>query len=125
MAVGVGMGTVLPVTTVAIQNAVELHQLGTATATMNFFRQLGGAFIVAIFGTIVLNGAGISGPIDGARHRRIVRQLVSAFRAVFLTAAGSVLGCLLFLMRMEEKPLQERRPDLLAETGAELTPQEE
>jgi Major Facilitator Superfamily len=39
--VGVGMGAVLPVTTMAIQNAVELHQLGTATGTMNFFRSLG------------------------------------------------------------------------------------
>jgi hypothetical protein len=91
---------------------------------MNFFRQLGGAFIVAIFGTIVLNGAGISGT-EMAHGIVETPELVSAFRAVFLTAAGGVLGCLLFLMRMEEKPLQERRPDLLAETGAELTPQEE
>jgi EmrB/QacA subfamily drug resistance transporter len=122
--ISIGLGTVLPVTTVAIQNAVHLHELGTATASMNFFRQLGGAFIVAIFGTIVLNGAGISGT-EMAHGIVETPELVSAFRAVFLTAAGGVLGCLLFLMRMEEKPLQERRPDLLAETGAELTPQEE
>ena len=55
-AVGMGMGAVLPVTTVAIQNAVELHQLGTATGTMNFFRSLGGAVAVAVFGAIVLGG---------------------------------------------------------------------
>ncbi|MCX7348239.1 MAG: MFS transporter, partial [Alphaproteobacteria bacterium] len=36
--ISIGLGTVLPTTTVAIQNAVELHQLGTATGTMNFFR---------------------------------------------------------------------------------------
>ncbi len=59
--ISIGLGTVLPVTTVCIQNAVGVHELGTATASMNFFRQLGGAFIVAIFGTIVLNGAGLSG----------------------------------------------------------------
>ncbi len=29
---------------------------------------------------------------------------------------------MLFLLRMEEKPLLERRPDVMAETGAELTP---
>jgi hypothetical protein len=44
---------------------------------------------------------------------------------VFLTSAAGVLICMLFLLRMEEKPLLTRRPDVLAETGVELTPQEE
>jgi EmrB/QacA subfamily drug resistance transporter len=122
--ISIGLGTVLPVTTVAIQNAVHVHELGTATASMNFFRQLGGAFIVAIFGTIVLSGAGMSG---GDMTRGIVGapELVSAFRSVFLTATGCVLICLLFLLRMEEKPLLERRPDLPAARDAELIPQED
>jgi len=53
--IAIGLGTVLPTTTVAIQNAVKPHQLGTATGTMNFFRQLGSALLVAIFGAILLN----------------------------------------------------------------------
>ena len=57
--IGIGLGTVLPTTTVAIQNAVELHQLGTATGTMNFFRRLASAVTVAIFGAL-LNASGIS-----------------------------------------------------------------
>jgi EmrB/QacA subfamily drug resistance transporter len=122
--ISIGLGTVLPVTTVAIQNAVGVHELGTATASMNFFRQLGGAFIVAIFGTIVLNGAGISGA-NMAQGIVETPELVSAFRSVFLTATAGVLVCLLFLLRMEEKPLLERRPDVLAETGVELKPQED
>jgi len=122
--ISVGLGTVLPVTTVAIQNAVDLHELGTATASMNFFRQLGSAFVVAVFGTIVLNGAGISGA-DPAHGIAETPELISAFRTVFLTAAGGVLICMLFLLRMEERPLLARRPDVLAETGVELTPQED
>jgi EmrB/QacA subfamily drug resistance transporter len=122
--ISIGLGTVLPVTTVAIQNAVGMHELGTATASMNFFRQLGGAFIVAIFGTIVLNGAGISGA-DMAHGIVETPALVSAFRSVFLAATAGVLGCLLFLLRMEEKPLLASRPDILAETGVELKPQED
>ena len=55
--VGIGVGTVLPVTTVAIQNAVPMHQLGTATGVMSFFRSLGGAVAVAGFGALVLGGA--------------------------------------------------------------------
>ena len=57
--ISIGLGTVLPTTTVAIQNAVEVHELGTATGTMNFFRQLGSAVTVAIFGAL-LNASGIS-----------------------------------------------------------------
>jgi Na+/melibiose symporter-like transporter len=122
--ISIGLGTVMPVTTVSIQNAVAVHELGTATASMNFFRQLGGAFIVAIFGTIVLNGAGISGV--GIAHGIVgTPELVNAFRSVFLTATAGVLVCLLFLLRMEEKPLLERRPDVLAEAGVELKPQED
>jgi EmrB/QacA subfamily drug resistance transporter len=122
--ISIGLGTVLPVTTVAIQNAVRVHELGTATASMNFFRQLGGAFIVAVFGTIVLNGAGISG-VDMTRGIVETPELVSAFHSVFLTAAGCVLVCLLFLLRMEERPLLERRPDASTEAGVELTPQQD
>jgi Na+/melibiose symporter-like transporter len=122
--ISIGLGTVMPVTTVAIQNAVRLHELGTATASMNFFRQLGGAFIVAIFGTIVLNGAGISGA-DLTHGIPETPELVGAFRAVFLTATGGVLACMLFLLRMEERPLLTRRPDVLAETGVEITPQQD
>ena len=48
--VSIGFGTLLPVATVAIQNAVQAHQLGTVTAVANFFRQIGGALIVAVFG---------------------------------------------------------------------------
>jgi predicted MFS family arabinose efflux permease len=116
--ISIGLGTVMPVTTVCIQNAVGVHELGTATASMNFFRQLGGAFIVAIFGTIVLNGAGIAG-VDMTHGIAKTPALVSAFRSVFLTATGGVFICMLFLLRMEEKPLLERRPDVMAETGAE------
>jgi EmrB/QacA subfamily drug resistance transporter len=116
--ISIGLGTVMPVTTVCIQNAVGVHELGTATASMNFFRQLGGAFIVAIFGTIVLNGAGIAG-VDMTHGIAKTPALVSAFRSVFLTATGGVFICMLFLLRMEEKPLLERRPDVMAETGVE------
>ena len=122
--ISIGLGTVLPVTTVAIQNAVHLHELGTATASMNFFRQLGSAFIVAVFGSIVLNGAGIAGA-DLTHGIPKTPELVSAFRAVFLTAAGGVLVCMFFLLRMEERPLLARRPDALAETGVELASQED
>ena len=41
-----------------MQNGVKPHQLGTATGAVNFFRLLGGAIVVAVFGAIVLGSAG-------------------------------------------------------------------
>jgi len=39
--IGLGVGTVFPIATVSIQNAVDRHDVGTATGTMNFFARLG------------------------------------------------------------------------------------
>ena len=47
-----------PASTIVMQNAVKPHQLGTATGALNFFRLLGGAIVVAVFGAIVLGSAG-------------------------------------------------------------------
>ena len=58
---GIGMGTLFPVTTVSVQNAVLPYQLGTATGVMNFFRSLGGALMVSVFAAIVLGGGGTQG----------------------------------------------------------------
>ena len=110
--IGLGIGTVLPVSTVAIQNAVEPHQLGTATATMNFFRSLGGAIAVAVFGVIVLGDVAGSG--GAALHLDSLARDAAAtgldlgaiFRWVFVTAAiGLALGLACFTA-MEERPLR-------------------
>jgi EmrB/QacA subfamily drug resistance transporter len=50
--VGLGIGLVMQVLVVAVQNAVPYSQLGTATSAATFFRTIGGAFGVALFGTI-------------------------------------------------------------------------
>src|SRR5262249_58782915 len=55
---GTGMGPMYPITTVIMQNAVPLHQLGIATGTVSFFRQLGGAMVGAVFAAIVFGGIG-------------------------------------------------------------------
>ena len=52
---GVGLGLVMPVLVLAVQNAVDPRDMGTATAASTFFRSIGGSFGVAIFGAIFLN----------------------------------------------------------------------
>jgi len=52
---GVGVGMVMQVIVLAAQNAADYRDLGTATAGVNFFRSMGSAFGVAIFGSILTN----------------------------------------------------------------------
>ena len=49
---GVGMGLIMQVLVVAVQNAVSYDQLGVATSSATFFRMIGGSFGTAVFGAI-------------------------------------------------------------------------
>ncbi len=52
---GLGLGLVLQVLTVAVQNAVPYEELGTATSGVTFFRMIGGSFGTAVFGAVYAN----------------------------------------------------------------------
>lgn len=110
--ISVGLGTLFPVSTVSIQNAVPLHQLGTATATTNFFRSLGGALIVALFGAIVLSGVELT---EGASLETLKGSLshnsglvAATFSYVFFAAFVGFCLSFLFLFAMKELPLRGR-----------------
>ncbi len=49
---GVGMGLIMQVLVVAVQNAVSYKELGVATSSATFFRMIGGSFGTAVFGAI-------------------------------------------------------------------------
>jgi EmrB/QacA subfamily drug resistance transporter len=51
---GLGMGLLMPVYTVAVQNVAPRHQMGAATASTTFFRSIGSTVGVAVFGSILL-----------------------------------------------------------------------
>lgn len=52
---GFGLGGVMQVLVIAVQNAVRHEDLGVATAGATFFRSIGGSFGTAIFGAIFAN----------------------------------------------------------------------
>jgi EmrB/QacA subfamily drug resistance transporter len=121
-AVSVGLGTVLSVATISIQNQVAPHQLGTALAGSNLFRQLGGALAVAVCGSIIA-GAGINASAhthfdphalgtDGLTH------LSEAYRYIFLVTAIGALGAILALALVEERPLRSAREDGMPQAAA-------
>jgi MFS family permease len=121
---GIGMGMVMQVLVLAVQNSVGYEQLGVATSGTMLFRSLGGALGVALFGAIFANllHAQLEGPgmdflatvipaaIKGLPpnlHEEYIAAVMAALRPVFVAAAAiSALGfALTWLMR--ESPLRE------------------
>lgn len=52
---GAGLGLVMQVVVLVVQNAVGPHAVGTATSTNNYFREVGAALGVAVFGSWFTN----------------------------------------------------------------------
>ncbi len=52
---GVGLGGVMQVLVIAVQNAVGYEDLGVATAGATFFRSIGGSFGTAVFGALFVS----------------------------------------------------------------------
>ena len=64
--VGVGIGLVMQVLVLVVQNDAKPQDIGVATSTATFFRSVGGAFGVAIFGTIFASR--LSGQLSKLPH---------------------------------------------------------
>ncbi len=53
---GLGMGVMMSLFTIIVQNAFPYRQLGEVTASLTFFRSIGSTMGVAVMGTIMING---------------------------------------------------------------------
>jgi EmrB/QacA subfamily drug resistance transporter len=111
--IGFGVGTVFPVATVSIQNAVSRHELGTATGAMNFFRALNSALVVAIMGAILLGGFGGTPERGGVGVELLAAtagaagiDVAEVFRWVFAAAFGFSVVAMIALLLLEERPLR-------------------
>ncbi|GEC76728.1 hypothetical protein GCM10010213_29930 [Microbacterium maritypicum] len=49
---GAGLGLIMQVVVLVVQNAVPAGEIGTATSTNNYFREVGASLGTAVFGTI-------------------------------------------------------------------------
>jgi MFS family permease len=108
--IGLGFGTVPPMATVALQNAVERTELGAATASLNFVRSLAGTMCVGVVGAILAAKLGTGGLHDTLSTTIGDRSaLAQTFQIVFFgTSAGFALS-LVALWRLEERPLRTGR----------------
>jgi len=110
--IGFGAGTVFPVATISVQNAVSHHEVGAATGAMNFFRALNSALVVAIMGAILLSGFGSTFERGGtsadflATAAGVGANAALVFRWVFVAALIFSVIALIALHRLEERPLR-------------------
>jgi EmrB/QacA subfamily drug resistance transporter len=90
---GLGVGMVMPVMTLAVQNAVDRKYLGTATSTVTFARSIGSSLGAAIFGAVLLNRLGhhITEQVGGAAGAQAAEGL-SKSTAVLNTLPPAIVG---------------------------------
>lgn len=126
---GAGIGMVMPVLVLAVQNSVRPSDLGTATSANNYFRQIGGSVGAAVFGTLFADrltdaladrlpaDTGGALPAAEAITPQLVHSLPPALRDAYIQAYADampriflylvpvlVLG-LLIAFFLKEKPL--------------------
>jgi len=120
---GVGLGTVMPVMILAVQNAVDQRDLGTATSAATFSRSMGGSFGVALFGAILASRLARQLPgvdaealqaspsqlraLPPAAHQAVVEAVAQSLHVVFLAAIPVALAAFLVVLFLRERPLRE------------------
>ncbi|WDO05186.1 MFS transporter [Streptomyces murinus] len=126
---GAGIGLVMPVLVLAVQNSARSADLGTATSANNYFRQIGGSVGAAVFGTLFANrlahalrrelppraGARLPDPesltpqlvhaLPPALRDAYVRAYADAMPRIFLYLVPVLVLGLLIAFFLKEKPL--------------------
>ena len=130
LVVGFGLGMTMQVLVLAVQNSVDVSQLGVATSGSILFRSIGGSIGVALFGTIFANrlaaelavllppGAAAPEGIDPSAvaqlprpvHQAYVDAFSNALEPVFLTAAGVSALAFVLTWFLREVPLRASVP---------------
>ncbi|MEJ7702498.1 MAG: MFS transporter [Geodermatophilaceae bacterium] len=144
---GVGLGMTMQTLVTAIQNDVPREDMGAATSSTTFFRQMGGAIGTAVFGAVLgsrlalylaegLGGAGLptAGSID-VNDVQAIQALDGPARDIVLGAFADALGdafligvpflALAFVVALflKEKPLKTgAEPAVVPTSTVEATP---
>ncbi|MGI9254357.1 MAG: MDR family MFS transporter [Thermomicrobiales bacterium] len=94
---GAGLGLTMQTITTAVQNAVEFRDLGAATSSTQFFRQMGGTIGAAVFGAVLssrlafhmaeqLGGQAPAGGGMNANNVQAIQSLPEPMKSMVLSA---------------------------------------
>jgi EmrB/QacA subfamily drug resistance transporter len=127
---GLGLGMVMQVLVLAVQNAVDYEDLGVATSGATLFRSIGGSIGTAILGSVFSNRLGtelvkalppgVSGRLSGTGsanpaalerlpapiHHAYVTAFTNALGTVFVVAALVAAVGFLLSWALEQRPLR-------------------
>jgi EmrB/QacA subfamily drug resistance transporter len=134
---GLGIGMVMQVLVLAAQNAVGQRDLGVATSGATFFRSMGGAIGVAVFGALLSHrlvstipaalarvgvppsqlakvGAGANsatpaqiGALPEPIHTAVITGFAEAIQTAFLAAVPFALAGFIVVLFLREHPLRQ------------------
>jgi EmrB/QacA subfamily drug resistance transporter len=142
---GVGIGLFMQVMTLAVQNAVDRKQLGTATSVTTFARSMGSSFGTAIFGAILINrlnynlhkllphtvasqsinannlqaGSAQLNLLPASIHYDILEAFTRSFHDLFLWAIPLAFLTFLVALTLRETPLRNSTKEVAQGEGFE------
>jgi EmrB/QacA subfamily drug resistance transporter len=140
---GLGIGQIMPVLTLAVQNGVERKDLGTATSSVTFFRSIGSSLGAAMFGAILttrltyhLNqtlpqggsqiAKNLSSSAASIQHaapavqQGIFNAFAAAFSDVFMIGIPFAVLAFIVALFLKESPLKGPAREEAAGEGLEL-----
>jgi EmrB/QacA subfamily drug resistance transporter len=144
---GLGLGMLMQNLVLAVQNTVSASDIGTASASVAFFRSVGGAIGVSVLGAIMSNrvkelaiqgladagikaGSGSSGAsLDLADMPAPIRDIMraaygDATAEIFLIAGAIAVVALIAVLLIKEQPLR-RTVDIRTQAAADAEPDAE
>lgn len=101
---GVGMGSMVQMTTLLAQNSVSQADLGVASASATLFRTIGGSMGVALFGALLNSQMAGNDDITSSAYRS---GMVSGINDLFLCGAGIAAAGFLAAWFVMDVPLRE------------------
>jgi hypothetical protein len=126
--VGLGLGPGQSLFNIATQNAVEVRDIGVATSSNQFFRQIGSTIGVAMFGALLthrlanegqgfdlgaLQGLALKATAPGRgppRRPGLAQALTHAITGVFAAGLLVIAAGLVVIFLIPELPLRGRQP---------------
>jgi EmrB/QacA subfamily drug resistance transporter len=126
---GLGLGQTMQVLVVTVQNSVDRSDMGVATSSVQFFRQMGGSFGTALFGAILSSrlahhlaatnlpsaGGDITKNVEKIKslpepaHGLVTGAFANSLHDVFLSAVPLVIVALVIGAMLKEIPLATRQ----------------
>jgi EmrB/QacA subfamily drug resistance transporter len=98
---GLGMGSIMPIYTLCVQNVAPPNVMGAATASVQFFRSIGGTVGVATYGSILLRKyhANFSSNIPAGTPPRVLALLNNPLQLQLASHAQGIQPGDLLLLR--------------------------